>query len=151
MLHVGEKNWTKVVWLTCSSLEGVLVATGSNTKSSSVSAVAQPAPAWTLYCNCSSRHLLLHLLEWAKVPLNGLHQLPYRKWHIQFILEAFIKCWGGPSLHVTLLLGSLPWGSPPPFGERFVQKMVWLMWPPPLNFRAGWRPTCTVTSPKKIK
>lgn len=42
---------------------------------------------------------------------------------------------------------ALPCGSPPPFGERFVQKMVWLMCPPPLNFRAGWRATCVVTSP----
>lgn len=51
-------------------------------------------------------------------------------------------------MHVTLWFGSLPWGSPPPLGERFVQKMVWLMWPPPLNFRAGCRATCAVTSPK---
>lgn len=41
-----------------------------------------------------------------------------------------------------------PCGSPPPFGERFVQKIVWLMWPPPLNFRAGWRATWAVTSPE---
>lgn len=41
----------------------------------------------------------------------------------------------------------LPCGSPPPFGERFVQKMVWLMWPPPLNLRAGCSATCVVTSP----
>lgn len=93
----GINNWIKIVWPTCSSLEGVLVATGSNTKPSSVFAVAQPAPTWTLHCNCSSRHLLLHLLEWAKVTLNGLHQVPYRKWHVQFILEAFIKCWRGLS------------------------------------------------------
>jgi hypothetical protein len=25
----------------------------------------------------------------------------------------------------------------PPVGERFCQKIVWLMWPPPLNFSAG--------------
>uniref|UniRef100_A0A0E9UMK1 Uncharacterized protein n=1 Tax=Anguilla anguilla TaxID=7936 RepID=A0A0E9UMK1_ANGAN len=25
--------------------------------------------------------------------------------------------------------------------------MVWLTWPPPLNFRAGCRATCAVTSP----
>jgi hypothetical protein len=25
----------------------------------------------------------------------------------------------------------------PPVGDRFCQKIVWLMWPPPLNFSAG--------------
>lgn len=25
----------------------------------------------------------------------------------------------------------------PPLGDRFCQKIVWLMWPPPLNLRAG--------------
>lgn len=44
----------------------------------------------------------------------------------------------------------LPCGSPPPFGERFVQKIVWLTWPPPLNLRAAWRATCVVTSPKNV-
>ena len=30
-----------------------------------------------------------------------------------------------------------PFGAPPPLGLRFFQKMEWLMWPPPLNLRAG--------------
>ena len=40
-----------------------------------------------------------------------------------------------------------PDGSPPPLGERFCQKMVWLMWPPPLNLRAGPRAISALVSP----
>ena len=30
-----------------------------------------------------------------------------------------------------------PLGTPPPWGERLVQNIEWLTWPPPLNFIAG--------------
>lgn len=45
----------------------------------------------------------------------------------------------------------LPCGSPPPLGERLVQKIEWLMLPPPLNFKAGCKAICAVTSPKMNK
>ena len=37
----------------------------------------------------------------------------------------------------------VPVGRPPPCGERFFQKMEWLMWPPPLNSMAF----CTAITP----
>ncbi len=76
---------------TCRSLQGILVSTSSDAKSSTLLVVTQPAPAWALHCHCGSRHLLLHLLEGAKVPLNGLHQLPYKKWHREVRAKLDVK------------------------------------------------------------
>lgn len=78
--------------LTCRSLQGILVSTSGDTKSSTLLLVAQPAPARALHGHCSSRHLLLHFLEGAKVPLNGLHQLPYKEGHKQMILRGYTRC-----------------------------------------------------------
>ena len=88
--------------------------------------------------------------NWLAVILN-INKLSPESWTASLILP---KRQGKKGSHVHLSYPSptpytfsLPCGSPPPFGDRFVQKMVWLMWPPPLNFRAGCSATWAVTSP----
>lgn len=71
-------------------------------------------------------------------PLNAFTYDCNNYWRRKANSDKKGTCTGSPDL---------PCGSPPPFGERFVQKMVWLMWPPPLNLRAGCSATCVVTSP----
>lgn len=44
---------------------------------------------------------------------------------------------------------TLPVGTPPPWGDRFVQKIEWLRNPPPLNLRAGCNAIMALTSPTK--
>lgn len=36
----------------------------------------------------------------------------------------------------------------PPLGDKFCQKIVWLMWPPPLNLRAGAKLITVCMSPE---
>ena len=45
----------------------------------------------------------------------------------------------------------VPSGSPPPFGDKFPQKMEWLMCPPPLNLIADCKPMTPLTLPVEIK
>ena len=54
------------------------------------------------------------------------------------------------SKSTKLNMFTIPVGSPPrPVRARFVQKMEWFRWPPPLNFNAGARLIIFETSPKK--
>lgn len=70
-------------------------------------------------------------------------------------VQSYVRAWEQACCNVNIVKikskGSLqhlwPCGSSPPFGDRFVQKMEWLMWPPPLNLSGAWRATCVVTSP----
>ena len=97
---------------------------------------------------------LLHVPLWK---LQLCHTLCYEKdaimipqgeWRSLKKIKSFLLCkkWsqGCPSLNQPL-------GSPPPLGLRFVQKMLWLIWPPPLNFNAGCRAIWAVTSPERLK
>lgn len=38
-------------------------------------------------------------------------------------------------------------GSPPPFGDKLVQNIVWFKCPPPLNFKAGCSAIVAAKSP----
>ena len=47
----------------------------------------------------------------------------------------------------ALCVHGLPVGKLPPWGDRFSQKMEWLMWPPPLNLMAACTAIMPLTSP----
>lgn len=62
---------------------------------------------------------------------------PLPKRVVAALLNCSWKEWNPPKAS-SIALASLPWGVPPPFGERMVQKKVWLEWPPPLLRTAVW-------------
>merc|ERR1719336_670180 len=59
-------------------LEGVLVGAGGNLQHARRLVVPQPAPSRPLDGHCGGRQLVLHGLEAAKVPRDGIGQLPAR-------------------------------------------------------------------------
>lgn len=92
------------------------------------------------------------LKQWVSNKLQILRKIPFviLQMHLDFLLSylpSFKILKENKYRDIYSNNKHVPVGSPPPSGDKFVQKIVWFMCPPPLNFNAGAREIIFETSP----